>query len=141
MSQPIPRIVLVEDSAADAEMMTLAIEKSGIAADIVVLPTGPQALAYLGDRKNVCDLLLLDLNLPLITGFEVLEQVRSISRLKTLPIVIMSGSTNSEEIDHCYALGANSYIAKPNHLDEIFACGESLMRYWFGCVRLPTRAV
>ena len=52
MSQPSPRIVLVEDSAADAEMMTLAIEKSGIAADIVVLPTGPQALAYLGDSKT-----------------------------------------------------------------------------------------
>jgi CheY-like chemotaxis protein len=52
MSQRTPRIVLVEDSAADAEMMTLAIEKSGIAADIVVLRTGPQALAYLGDSEN-----------------------------------------------------------------------------------------
>jgi CheY-like chemotaxis protein len=141
MSQRKPRIVLVEDSAADAEMMTMAIERAGIAAEVVVMPTGAQVLTYLGDSKNECDLMIVDLNLPLMTGFEVLEQVRSITRLKTLPIVIMSGSTNSEEIDRCYSLGANSYIAKPNHLEEIFACGESLMRYWFGCVKLPTRAV
>jgi CheY-like chemotaxis protein len=105
---------------------------------------GEKAIEYLAtDRRTLaspsCDIVLLDLNLPRVGGFEVLEYIRRRQDLKSLPVIIMSGSTDVDEIDRCYQAGANSYICKPIHLDQILFTASSLLTYWSNCVKLPSR--
>jgi CheY-like chemotaxis protein len=136
------RILLVEDNPADAQMLRTALGKSGMPVEITHLEDGVQAVEYLSNQQNLarfCDVVLLDLNLPRLTGFEVLEHIRGCEELKSLPVVVMSGSTNTDEIDRCYQAGANSYICKPIHLDEILATGAGFVAYWSSCVKLPSR--
>lgn len=138
-----PCIALVEDNPADAEMLKVALQEAGANVNIVILRTGAEALAYLlgnDDSKSpLCDLVILDLNLPKVSGFEVLEKIRGADSLKALPVVMMSGSKNREEIDRCYSLGANAYISKPTHLSEIYETAAKLMNFWFDCAQIPTR--
>ncbi len=134
------RILLVEDSPADAHMLEMALAQTGAAVAITIIEDGAKAIEYLTDNPNhCCDVVLLDLNLPRVGGFEVLQKVRRTEGLKGLPIVVLSGSTNIEEIDRCYRAGANSYICKPIRLDEIFATAARFVAYWSKCVQLPSR--
>jgi CheY-like chemotaxis protein len=135
------RILLVEDNPADAHMLRTALEKTDTPVEITHLKDGVEAVEFLAKNQvaSQCDVVLLDLNLPRLSGFEVLEHIRSCDELKRLPVVIMSGSTNSEEIDRCYQLGANSYICKPIHLGEILSTVERFVVYWANCVKLPSR--
>lgn len=142
MYQVTQRIALVEDNPADAEMLKVALEEVEFAVEIVVLHDGFSALNFLTggtERNPPCDLVILDLNLPRMNGMEVLEKIREIDYLKALPVVIMSGSKNRVEIDRCYMLGANAYVYKSNHLDEIYASAKRLMDFWFHCAKLPGR--
>ena len=143
-------IVVIDDNPADSEMLRVALAEAGAPVDIEVMPNGQAALEYLGviegkppsgSRPHPCDLVLLDLNLPCMNGFEVLERLRAAEHLKMLPVVMMSGSSNNEEIDRSYRLGANSYICKPPHLEEIFSTAARIVQYWFGCVKLPSASV
>lgn len=135
------RILLIEDNPADAHMLRTALEKTGMPVDITHAQDGVEAVEYLvtDPRGRQCDVVLLDLNLPRLSGFEVLEHIRNREELKRLPVVIMSGSTNTEEIDRCYKAGANSYICKPIHLDEILAVAAGFVAYWSTCVKLPSK--
>jgi CheY-like chemotaxis protein len=136
------RILLIEDNPADAQMLRTALEKTGMPVEIAHLEDGEAAIEYLeSDHGNTprCDVVLLDLNLPRVGGYEVLQHIRACEELKSLPVVIMSGSTNADEIDRCYQAGANSYICKPIHFDEILATAASFVRYWSSCVQLPSR--
>ncbi len=135
------RILLVEDNPADAQMLRTALGKAGMQAELTHVKDGQEALEYLARDQNLaaCDVVLLDLNLPRLSGFEVLEHIRRSEQLKKLPVVIMSGSTNIEEIDRCYQAGANSYICKPIHLDEILSTAAGFVAYWSHCVKLPSK--
>jgi CheY-like chemotaxis protein len=136
------RILLVEDNPADAHMLESSLTKTGMPVEIDRVIDGPQALQRLTERNPAeqdYDVVLLDLNLPLMNGLEVLENIRGRDELKKLPVVVMSGSTNMEEIDRCYRAGANSYICKPIHLDEIRNMCAQFMNYWSNCVRLPSK--
>lgn len=135
------RILLIEDNPADAQMLRTALEKTGMPVEITHLKDGVEAVEYLATGRSGsrdCDVVLLDLNLPRLNGFEVLEHIRSCEELKSLPVVIMSGSANADEIDHCYQSGANSYICKPIHLDEILSTAAWFVAYWSNCVTLPS---
>ena len=134
-------IAVVDDHQADAEMLRMALQATKIPVEIVVFETGTQVLKYLNadepDGETPCDLILIDLYLPGMSGFEVLERIRGVERLKSLPVVILSGSQNPKEIERCYALGANSYISKPAHLSEILDTAGHLMNDWFPALRKP----
>ncbi len=138
------RILLVEDNPADAQMLQTSLAKTGIPVEITRIEDGEKAIEYLAsDHRTVaspcCDIVLLDLNLPRVGGYEVLEYIRGRQELKSLPVIIMSGSRDMDEIDRCYQAGANSYICKPIHLDEILSTAASLLTYWSNCVKLPSR--
>ena len=75
--------------------------------------------------------------MPGLNGFDVLESVRACGEIKSLPIVVMSGSTNDADIERSYELGANSYILKGTRLQEILNTGSQLVSYWSKCARLP----
>ncbi|MBI2685903.1 MAG: response regulator [Acidobacteria bacterium] len=122
-------IVVVEDSAADAEMVRIALEEVGITNGLTCFQSGPRALEYLEAGTASCDLLLLDLNLPCLSGFEVLERIRNTQRWRGLPIIMMSGSNSEQDIERSYALGANGYISKPVHLPDILATGQRIADY------------
>jgi CheY-like chemotaxis protein len=134
-------IVLVEDNLADAEMLETALQQTSAPVDIIRLDDGIKAIEYL-TQNNISsrhDLVLLDLNLPRLSGFEVLERIRAHEDLKSLPVVVMSGSSDPTDIERCYRAGANSYICKPSHLEEIFFTVAQLVAYWSKVVKLPSR--
>jgi CheY-like chemotaxis protein len=138
------RIVVVEDNPADALMFRIALEETGTPTKIIPITDGVEALAYFAEHRAPqvlaeCDLVVLDLNLPRVTGFEVLEWIKSSNELRILPVVVMSGSRNTFEIDRCYRAGANSYVCKSTHVDEIFATAVKLVAYWSSCAKLPSR--
>ena len=136
------RIVLVEDNPADAHMLRTALEETGASIEIFALAEGAKAMEYFSDANaddvlGKCDLALIDLNLPRVSGFELLQHIKTSERLKRIPVIVMSGSADSSEIERCYELGANSYICKPAHLDKILDVAMQFVMYWSTCVQLP----
>lgn len=134
------RIVLVEDNPADARILETALARAGAPTTVVVLENGRKAVDYFTGAGPVeCDVALVDLNLPLVSGFEVLEAIRASKTLRSLPVIVLSGSSSPADVDRCYQAGANSYICKPVHLDEIYAMAARFVAYWTECVKLPSK--
>jgi CheY-like chemotaxis protein len=121
----------------------MALEQAGMPVEIMVLDDGLAAFEYLirndAQHSSKWDLVLLDLNLPTISGFELLERIRASDRLKALPVIVMSGSSNPTDIDRCYRAGANSYVCKPPHLTDLFSVAAQVVAYWSKCVKLPSK--
>lgn len=138
-------ILLVEDNQAHARLVTRGMAAQRVRNRIAHVADGAAALNYLRQQPPyedigtypLPDLILLDLQLPKVDGLEVLRQVKSDARLKSIPVVILSTSSARSDIDEAYALQANSYLVKP--LD--FASFVQLMRdlgfYWLGWNRTP----
>jgi chemotaxis family two-component system response regulator Rcp1 len=137
----VPRkILIIDDNPADSKMLRAALARRDSAIETEVLEDGEQAVEYFSMKmrpESAPDLILLDLNLPLLSGFEVLEFIKSEPGLKKLPVVVLSGSSNPYEIERCYAAGANSYISKPVGLQQVFDMAEHLISYWFEHASLP----
>ena len=100
-------IALIEDNPADTQMIRFALREVNPAIDLVAFEGGVEALQYfaaakVNDTFMPCDLLLVDLNLPALNGLEVLERIRANDHLRMLPVVILSGSSNPNDIERCY---------------------------------------
>ena len=130
------RILLVEDNPGDAQLVRMAFAEALPAARVSVAADGEAALARLHD-EGLPDLLLLDLNLPRLSGHEVLEAIKADTALRRLPVVVLSSSGAEADVTRSYELGASSHVAKPGDVDALFALIETLARYWFGAVTLP----
>jgi two-component system response regulator len=133
------RILLVEDNPGDAQLVRLALAEALPSARLLVVADGEAALARLGEEGPPPDLMLLDLNLPRLSGHEVLAAVRASedAPVRRLPVVVLSSSQAEADVLRSYELGASSHLAKPADVDELFALVETLARYWFGAVTLP----
>lgn len=131
-------ILLVEDNLSDAELAIRALKKKNLANRLIHLTNGAEALDFLfgngkySDRNvfKVPKVILLDLKMPKIDGLEVLEKIRADERTKTIPVVILTSSTEDPDIEACYALGANSYIVKPVEFDNFVKAVSDLGLYW-----------
>lgn len=131
-------ILLVEDNSSDAEMTIRALKKKGISNNIVHLIDGAQALDFvfgLGefegrDIDKQPKIILLDLKMPKVNGLEVLQTLKSDSRTKKIPIVMLTSSKEDPDIRRCYELGVNSYIVKPVGFDNFSAAISELGVYW-----------
>jgi len=131
-------ILLVEDSASDAEMTIRAFKKNNLGNIIVHLKDGAEALdfifgtgSYEGrniDRKP--RLVLLDLKMPKVNGIEVLERLKADQHTKTIPVVVLTSSREDPDIRKCYDLGVNSYIVKPVDFENFTAAIRTLGVYW-----------
>lgn len=86
------------------------------------------------------DLILLDLNMPLKDGREVLREIKSDPSLRGIPTIVMTTSADDDDLRYCYDTGANSYIIKPSSYSELLDVVSSLTNYWTKTVSLPTRA-
>jgi chemotaxis family two-component system response regulator Rcp1 len=133
------RILLVEDNPGDAQLVRLALTEALPSARLSVAGDGEAALARLREEGDPPDLMLLDLNLPRLSGHEVLAAVRASedAALRRLPVVVLSSSRAENDVARSYDLGASSYVAKPADVDALFSLVETLARYWFGAVTLP----
>ena len=136
------KIVIIEDNAADAKILRLALSRLDRGIETVVLEDGARALEFFGKNAEAwrCDLIILDLNLPRVSGFDVLEFLKSGADLKSTPVVILSGSRSQQDVQRCYTLGANSYICKPTGIEQVFSMAAHIIEYWFDCAELPRAA-
>ncbi|MDH4212119.1 MAG: response regulator [candidate division WOR-3 bacterium] len=128
-------ILLVEDDHNDVLLIKRAFQKVKIANPIIVLNDGEQAISYLAGREPYIErplpvLILLDLKLPRKSGHEVLEWLRQQQTLKRLPVVVLTASSESSDINRAYDLGANSYLVKPVTFDALVEMVKTLNNYW-----------
>ena len=137
-------ILLVEDNPDDVRLTRRALTKNNIANEMVVANDGVAAIDYLlntcapGQGSNPLPaVILLDLKLPKMDGFEVLRRIRADERLNRLPTVILTSSKEEQDILKSYALGANSYIRKPVDFDQFVEVVRQLGRYWLSLNETP----
>lgn len=129
-------ILLVEDNPDDEYLTRDALRTGGVVHDVVVARDGAEAVKAIfssGDEDmlpRIPDLVLLDLKLPKMSGFDVLERIRSNARTKVLPVVILTSSSEHEDIERSYATGANSYVRKPVNFAEFVRAVQALGVYW-----------
>jgi CheY-like chemotaxis protein len=120
-------ILLVEDCAEDASLIRASFKRWGVENPIHVVPDGEAAIDYLNghgaytnrEQHPVPTLAILDLKLPLMSGFEVLQWIRSRAEFKALPVVVLSGTKNMKDFDQAHALGANACVVKSLDLAEL----------------------
>jgi len=131
-------ILLVEDNPSDIALTRRALTKSHITNKLVVAEDGQEALDYLfgagqyagRDVNEMPALILLDLKLPRVDGLDVLRTVRADTRTRRLPVVIMTTSSEEQDVAQSYDLGANSYIRKPVDFTQFANAVEHLGLYW-----------
>jgi len=142
MSKPVT-IIMVEDDEGHARLIERNIRRSGVNNEIVPFTDGTSALKYLlGEdgsgltHKGQALLVLLDLNLPDMTGIEILRRVKDNQYLKTTPVVVLTTTDDAQEIKRCYELGCNVYITKPVNY-ESFANAIRQLGLFFSVIQVP----
>ena len=138
-------ILIVEDNADDKELILRAFRKCSINARPVVAHDGVEALDYMHSRgmfakkeeSEMPSLILLDLKLPKVDGKEVLKALRSDEKYKYIPVIILSSSSEKNDVNDCYLLGANSYIKKPIDFKEFMDIIQLVEKYWLEYNELP----
>jgi CheY-like chemotaxis protein len=130
-------ILLVEDNASDEELATIALKKHHITNKLHVARDGVEALEYLFGSddsetlKNVGPLVvLLDLKLPRIDGFEVLRRIKTHPEAKKIPVIVLTSSNEEKDIVESYRLGVNSYIRKPVDFNQFIEAVNQIGLYW-----------
>jgi CheY-like chemotaxis protein len=142
MNKPVT-IIMIEDDEGHARLIERNIRRSGVNNEIVSFRNGTAAVNYLfgkeGDgreHKGEALLILLDLNLPDMTGIEILRQIKASKYLKCAPVVVLTTTDDSQEIKRCYELGCNVYITKPVN-DESFAIAIRQLGLFFSVIQVP----
>ena len=130
-------ILLVEDDKRDLELTLVALERSQLANEVVVVRDGAQALDYLnrqGDYEARTEgnpaVILLDLKLPKVNGLEVLESVRQTESLSSVPVVMLTSSHEESDVLKSYKLGVNAYVVKPVEFKQFVSAIADLGVFW-----------
>jgi two-component system, response regulator len=124
-------ILIVEDDPNDQELILRALKRLNLANPVLIANDGQEALYILhGTGQPLPALVLLDLKLPKINGFEVLAKLRRDQRTRHLPVVILSSSSELEDIQRTYDTGANSYVRKPVSISEFNQAIAQVVKYW-----------
>lgn len=137
------KILLVEDNPADVHLTKYALNKAEVENEMFVAGDGEEAEEFLSKSGSFVnaptpDLIILDLNLPKKTGFDVLDSIKKDPTLRSVPVIILTTSGNKSDIVKSYNGYANSYIRKPSEIDEFFEAMKCVKRYWVNTVQLPT---
>jgi CheY-like chemotaxis protein len=130
-------ILLVEDNPNDLELTLIALEKSQLANEVIVVRDGAEALDYLDCKGNFAQrptgnpaVILLDLKLPKVDGLEVLEHIRSQPGLKSTPVVMLTSSKEEQDVLRSYELGVNAFVVKPVDFQEFIRAIADLGIFW-----------
>ena len=141
------RILLVDDNPSDVDLTKRALNKGGIATEMVVASDGQEALDYLmgtsgqagAGSRELPALVLLDLKLPKVHGIDVLKRIREDARTRRLPVVILTTSNEEIDIAAAYDHGCNSYITKMINFTTFAAAIEEIGRYWLDLNEAPPK--
>ena len=132
------RILLVEDNKDDVFLMKRALKSARFSNPVIVVETGPEAMAYLSGAGQYADrdsypmpaVVFLDLKLPFLYGHEVLAWIRKQRELESLVVIVLTSSNEASDLSRCYSLGANSYLVKPPTAEQLVALAKAFKWRW-----------
>lgn len=129
-------ILLVEDNDGDILLTIEAFEECKVKTEISIAKNGQEALDFLFNRGAFIDakkpdLILLDINIPILNGHEVLQEIKSDPTLKKIPVIILTTSSNQKDIDKAYENHTNSYIKKPLEIEDFLNVIKKIEDFWF----------
>ena len=130
-------VLLVEDNALDADMTIRALARHDESTRVVWAHDGEEAMDFLR-RYAPPKLILLDLKMPKMNGFDLLRELRSNERGFIVPVVVLTSSTEERDIVECYRLGANAFAVKPMDMLDLDAVIEHIARYWLSVNHAPS---
>jgi DNA-binding response OmpR family regulator len=140
MNKPVT-IIMIEDDEGHARLIERNIRRAGVTNDIIHFADGASSRAYFEEiEKQPADLnpilILLDLNLPDVSGFDILEYLKNDGHLKLAPVIVLTTTDDHTEIKRCYDLGCNVYITKPVDYDQ-FATAIRQLGLFFSVIKVP----
>ena len=143
---PRATILHVEDDPNDVLLFQNACRKAGLNIDLQTVADGEEALAYLRGTAQFQNraqhpfptLLVLDLRLPRLNGFDLLGCLRQDTASRRLPVIVLSSSNLEDDVKRAYDLGANSFLVKPVAFEGLVKCAENIRDYWLGLNRAPS---
>ncbi len=135
-------VLLVEDTPSYQELMAVAFEENNILDQLYIVENGEDALKFLHREKEyanvpIPDLILLDLDLPKINGYELLKIIKQDQHLKLIPVIIFTSSTQQQDILQSYDLQANCYLNKPYDLEDFLTLVKTSLNFWLHCSQIP----
>jgi CheY-like chemotaxis protein len=134
-------ILLVEDNPNDVEITKRALERGQVKNHLTVARDGQEALDTLFGRANgdgsLPGLILLDLNMPKVSGHEVLKAIKADRKLRRIPVIVLTASTREEDIVRSYDLGVNTFITKPVRFEDFMKVVATIKEYWIVIATLP----
>jgi len=135
-------ILLIEDDAIHIKLIRRALEKGGYGDNIISLEDGEKALTYLfpsdkGERPFLPRLIMMDINLPKINGIEVLRRIKEDEKLRIIPVVMLTTSSNRIDMEKCFRYSANSYIVKPLDFQNFMDKMKNVAQYWLEVNSVP----
>ena len=135
--QALIRVLLVEDDSKDVELILYALDEYNLADEITVARDGVEALDYLYRRGAYARhpeghpmVVLLDLKMPKLDGTKVLKQIKSDEQLGNIPVVILTSSQETHDLENGYGLGANAYVVKPVRFSEFINTVKEIVLFW-----------
>jgi len=144
----IQNILFAEDDPRDVELTLSALEEYNLANQVFVVHDGAEALDYLYCRGKYISretgnpiLALLDLKMPKVTGLEVLKAMKADEKLRTIPVVMLTSSRETPDLEECYAYGVNAYVVKPVDFKEFVMAVKELGVFWAAVNEPPPRVV
>lgn len=139
-----PHVLLVEDNEDDVVLLRLGFDRAGVPVDLHVVDNGAACLHFLRREPPFSaaprpDLVLLDLNMPVLDGRGTLAAIEADPALRDIPVVVLTTSAREEDVARMYRLRCAGYVVKPVDVDQFFAAVRTICAYWFTVVRLPGR--
>lgn len=139
------RLLVVEDDTDDQLLVLDALREASVPHDVYFAHDGAELMAYINREGEHADpstsplphLVILDLHMPRLSGFEVLEKRRENPVFRLIPVIVMSSSWSEEDIARCYTLGVNSFITKPVSFDHLVRVMRTIGTYWLEVCELP----
>ncbi|KGK42442.1 hypothetical protein LH51_00905 [Nitrincola sp. A-D6] len=138
------RVLLIEDEPADAHLIRLAFEENKVLVNLSHVKDGVEAFSFLRRESGYADevqpdLILLDLNMPRMSGRQFLEKIKQDGALRHIPVVVLTTSDSESDILTSYNLGAAGYVVKPVDIDDFIRQVQTLEDYWVALVRHPQK--
>jgi CheY-like chemotaxis protein len=144
MKAEVKKILIVDDSAKDVELVIAALGEKNLANEVAVADDGEEALDYLYSRGRFSDrepgnpaVILLDIKMPKLNGIEVLKHVRSTPEFKLIPVIMVTSSREERDLVESYKLGANSFVVKPVDTAQFMEAIKTLGQFWAVINELP----
>jgi CheY-like chemotaxis protein len=146
MNAEVKKILIVDDSAKDVELVIAALTEKNLANEVAVADDGEEALDYLYRRgkfsareKGNPAVILLDIKMPRMNGIEVLKHIRSSPEFMMIPVIMVTSSAEERDLVESYELGANSYVVKPVDISQFIEAIKTLGQFWAVINELPPK--